>query len=137
MEKLSIGKRNEYSIWAKLLENEIDVFPSLVDDKGIDGLVGFDGNYFEIQIKSGNNWGNQRGFTPEACSKNLKRIFIIYNYTEKKCIYLTCKQILEEKEWEGTMQYEISQLKWNKKLLEKYSPQDFNSLVKYLKTTKN
>ena len=79
MERLSIGKRNEFSVWAKLLENGIDVYPSLVDDKGIDGLAGFNGRYFEVQIKSGQSWNTPRGFSFKTCSKNPKRIFIIYN----------------------------------------------------------
>ncbi len=102
VEKLSIGKRNEFSVWAKLLENGIDVYPALVDDKGIDGLVGFNGISYEVQIKSGSNWNNPRGISFEICSKHPRRIFIIYNYTEKEFIYLTGKQITQEKEWKKT-----------------------------------
>jgi len=47
--KLAIGKRNEFTIWGYLLGEGFDVFPSLVDDKGIDGIVGHNGRYFEVQ----------------------------------------------------------------------------------------
>lgn len=68
--KMSIGKRNEFLVWAKLIEAGFDVYPSLVDDKGIDGIVGANGKYFEIQIKSGANWVNQRGFKKEVLEAN-------------------------------------------------------------------
>jgi len=136
VERLSIGKRNEFSVWAKLLENGIDVYPSLVDDKKIDGLVGFNGRYSEVQIKSGETWNNPRGISFEVCSKNPRRIFIIYNYLEKKYIYLTGKQITLEKTWKEPIRWEISQLRWNRKMLEKYGSQDFDALVKFLKTSK-
>jgi hypothetical protein len=134
MERLSIGKRNEFSVWAELLKNGIDVYPALVDDKGIDGLVGVNGKSFEVQIKSGSSWNNPRGISFEICSKHLQRIFIIYNYTEKKFIYLTGQQIIREKEWKDTIRWELSQLRWNKKMLEKYSSHNLDGLIKFLKS---
>lgn len=46
--KLAIGKRNEFAIWGYLLGEGFDVFPSLVDDKGIDGVVGYNGRYVVV-----------------------------------------------------------------------------------------
>jgi hypothetical protein len=131
--RIGIGKRNEFVVWAKLLVSGIDVYPSLVDVKGIDGLVGYNGRYHEVQIKSGANWGGQRGISYDICKKNPKRIFIVYNYAEEKMIFLTGKQILQETEWRRAIRYELSQLKWNKKLLQKYESRDFNALVRYIK----
>ncbi|MCF5349734.1 hypothetical protein GIW08_28675, partial [Pseudomonas simiae] len=93
---MSIGKRNEFLVWAKLIEAGFDVYPSLVDDKGIDGIVGANGKYFEIQIKSGANWVNQRGFKKEVLEANPTRIYLVYNYTVNEFRYFTAQQILEE-----------------------------------------
>ncbi|MEW6722402.1 MAG: hypothetical protein AB1324_04015 [Candidatus Micrarchaeota archaeon] len=134
MEKPNIGKRNEFSVWARLLEYGIDVYPSLVDDKKIDGLIGLNGHYFEVQIKSGKEWNRPRGFSYEICKKNPNRIFIIYNYTKKAHIFLTGEDILKEKEWKETTRWDLPQLKWNKKILEKYSSHDFDGLIRFLKS---
>jgi hypothetical protein len=96
--KLAIGKRNEFAIWGYLLGEGFDVFPSLVDDKGIDGIVGHEGRYFEVQIKSGENWNNQRGLSRAAVSVNPDRIFLIYNTVEDEVRYFTGRQILDEAE---------------------------------------
>lgn len=131
--RISIGKRNEFSVWAKLLEEGIDIFPALVDDKGIDGIIGYKENYFEVQIKSGKKWENPRGISYEVCVNNENRIFIIYNYTLKEIRFLTGRGILNEPEWQKTIKWDIPQLKWNKKLLDKYNKNNFEGLVNFIK----
>lgn len=132
MHKMAIGKRNEFRVWAKLIDAGFDVYPSLVDDKGIDGLVGFNGKYFEVQIKSGMNWVNQRGIGTAALSVNPDRVFIIYNYALEQIRYFTANQILGESEWHESVTWRIPQIKLNKALLGKYELHDWDGLFKYL-----
>lgn len=133
MSKLSIGKRNEFLVWAKLIEEEFDVYPSLVDDKGIDGVVGSNGKYFEIQIKSGANWVNQRGFKKEVLEANPTRIYLVYNYTANQFRYFTAQQILQETFWANSISWRMSQINLNKSMLEKYKAHDWDGFISYLK----
>jgi len=132
--KLAIGKRNEFTIWGYLLDEGLDVFPSLVDDKGIDGIVGYKGRYFEVQIKSGENWNNQRGLSRAAVSVNLERIFLIYNTAEGEVRYFTGRQILDEPEWQTSIDWAISQIKLPKRMLEKYASHNWAGFITYLKS---
>lgn len=51
--KASFGKRQEYSVIARLLKEGLDVFTTLVDDKGIDCVIRRDAKtYYDIQIKA-------------------------------------------------------------------------------------
>ncbi len=133
MHKLAIGKRNEFMVWAWLLKEGFDVFPSLVDDKGIDGVVGHSGKYFEIQVKSGKNWSNQRGIGIAALSQNPNRIFLILNYTEEEVRYFTAKQILDEAEWQSSIRWDVPQIQLPQTLLEKYKHHNWGGFVKYLR----
>ncbi|MEB0092934.1 hypothetical protein RHM65_18405 [Pseudomonas sp. CCI4.2] len=132
--KLAIGKRNEFAIWGYLLGEVFDVFPSLVGDKGIDGIVGHEGRYFEVQIKSGENWNNQRGLSRAAVSVNPDRIFLIYNTLEDEVRYFTGRQILDEAEWQKSIDYSISQIKLPKRMLEKYQAHDWAGFFAYLRS---
>lgn len=131
--KLAIGKRNEFAIWGYLLEAGFDVFPSLVDDKGIDGIVGHNGRYFEVQIKSGENWKNQRGLSRNAASANPDRIFLIYNTVADEVRYFTGQQILDEVEWSESIDWRISQIKLPIRMLEKYQNHDWAGFIAYLR----
>ncbi|NUU38216.1 hypothetical protein [Pseudomonas sp. C2B4] len=131
--KLAIGKRNEFAIWGYLLEEDFDVFPSLVDDKGIDGVVGHEGRYFEVQIKSGENWNNQRGLSRSAVSANPDRIFLIYNTNEDEVRYFTGQHILDEIEWQESIDWPIPQIKLPKRMLEKYQSHDWAGFIAYLR----
>lgn len=133
MHKLAIGKRHEFLIWARLLQAEFDVFPSMVDDKGIDGIVGYRGKYFEIQIKSGENWANQRGFGEAGLRVNPERIYVVFNYTADEIRYFRADQILSEEAWQESIRWNIPQIKLPKALLEKYKDQDWDGFVRYLK----
>lgn len=132
MSKMSIGKRNEFLVWAKLIEAGFDVYPSLVDDKGIDGVIGVSGKYFEIQIKSGANWVNQRGFKKEVLEANPTRIYLVYNYTINEFRYFTAQQILEEVFWSHSISWKLSQINLNKAMLEKYKAHDWIGFLSYL-----
>ncbi|QHF04568.1 hypothetical protein N015_20025 [Pseudomonas asturiensis] len=132
--KLAIGKRSEFAIWGYLLGEGFDVFPSLVDDKGIDGIVGHEGRYFEVQIKSGENWNNQRGLSQAAVSVNPDRIFLIYNTIEDEVRYFTGRQILDEAEWQKSIDYTISQIRLPKRMLEKYQAHNWAGFVAYLRS---
>ena len=132
--KLAIGKRNEFAIWGYLLEAGFDVFPSLVDDKGIDGIVGHKGRYFEVQIKSGENWNNQRGLSRAAVSVNPERIFLIYNTSNDDVRYFTGQHILDEPEWQQSIDWSISQIKLPKRLLEKYESHNWEGFIAHLQT---
>lgn len=134
--KLAIGKRNEFVIWAYLLTEGIDVFPALVDDKGIDGVVGYKGRYFEVQVKSGENWNNQRGLSRKTVSHNPERIFLIYNTTEDDVRYFTGAQILDEPAWDLSIDWRLAQIKLPKAMLEKYKGHDWDGFIAYLKTPK-
>ncbi|MDD2162575.1 hypothetical protein N1078_18605 [Pseudomonas sp. MIL19] len=130
--KLAIGKRNEFAIWGYLLEAGFDVFPSLVDDKGIDGIVGHKGRYFEVQIKSGENWNNPRGLSRATASANPERIFLIYNTSVDDVRYFTGQHILDEPEWQQSIDWKISQIKLPKRLLEKYESHNWEGFIAYL-----
>lgn len=135
MNKAAIGKRNEFQIWAWLIEEGLDVYPSLVDDKGIDGLVGNqNGKYFEVQIKSGKNWNNQRGLKKEILEKNPNRVFVIFNYIDQEIRYFTGQDILNEPDWAESITWNMSQIKLTKLMLKKYQSHDWYGLVRYLKT---
>lgn len=134
MHKMAIGKRNEFRVWARLIDAGFDVYPTLVDDKGIDGLVGFNGKYFEVQIKSGMNWVNQRGIGTASLSLNSERLFIIYNYTLEDIRYFTASQILNEAEWRESITWKIAQIKLNKILLRKYALHDWEGLFDHLRS---
>lgn len=133
--KLAIGKRNEFAIWGYLLGEGFDVFPSLVDDKGIDGIVGYKGRYYEVQIKSGENWNNQRGISRSAVSANLDRIFLIYNTTENEVRYFTGQQILDEVEWQKCIDWTVSQIKLPRRMLQKYEAHNWAGFVVYLRSS--
>lgn len=135
MNKLAIGKRNEFAIWGYLLEEGFDVFPSLVDDKGIDGIVGHNSRYFEVQIKSGENWNNQRGLSRAAVSVNPERIFLIYNTNEDEVRYFTGQHILDEVEWQECIDWRISQIKLSKRMLVKYQNHDWVGFTAYLRAS--
>jgi hypothetical protein len=130
--KLAIGKRNEWTIWARLMQNGFDVYPSVVDDKGIDGIIGHKGTYFEVQIKSGKNWNSQRGFRKEALESSRERIYLIFNYTEDEFFYFTADEILQENEWKESILWKFSQIKLTTAMREKYKDHDWNGLVQYL-----
>lgn len=134
MHKLAIGKRNEFRVWAWLIDEGFDVYPSLVDDKGIDGIIGVDGKYFEIQIKSGKNWNNQRGIGEVQLSKSLERIYLIFNYTIDEVRYFTAQQILDEPEWQESIRWLMPQIKLPKNTLEKYKDHDWDGFISYLRS---
>jgi hypothetical protein len=51
--RISFGKRAEFKVIARLLENNFDVYLPLVDDHGVDAIVKTEkGEYREIQIKA-------------------------------------------------------------------------------------
>ncbi len=134
MHKLAIGKRNEFRVWAWLIDEGFDVYPSLVDDKGIDGIVGFEGKYFEIQVKSGKNWSNQRGFGIEKLLESPERIYLIFNYTTDEVRYFTAQQILDEPEWQESIRWPMPQIKLPKNTLERYQHHDWNGFINYLRS---
>lgn len=134
MHKLAVGKRNEFKVWAWLIDEGFDVYPSLVDDKGIDGIIGVNGKYFEIQIKSGKSWSNQRGMGKAQLSKSLERIYLIFNYTTDEVRYFTAQQILNEPEWQESINWLMPQIKLPKNTLEKYKHHDWNGFLGYLRS---
>ncbi|MFI8375508.1 hypothetical protein ACIGCH_15630 [Pseudomonas helleri] len=134
--KLAIGKRNEFAIWGYLLGEGFDVFPSLVDYKGIDEIVGHQGRYFEVQIKSGENWNNQRRLSRSAVSANPDRILLIYNTTVDEVRYFTGRQIRDEPEWQECIDWTIFQIKLPKQMLQKYEAHNWAGFVAYLRSSK-
>jgi hypothetical protein len=130
--KLAIGKRNEWTIWAWFMRDGFDVYPSVVDDNGIDGIIGYKGKYFEVQIKSGKNWNSQRGISKENLESSRERIYLIFNYTEDDVLYFTADEILREKEWKESIRWTISQIKLTTAMREKYKDHDWNGLVQHL-----
>jgi len=132
MHKLSIGKRHEFHVWGLLLKEGLDIYPALVDTKGIDGIVGANGKYLELQIKSAKNWSNHRGISLKALNQNPNRIFLIHNYTENDYRYFTARQILKEQAWQECIQWKIPQLKLNQTMLDKYARHDWEGFISYL-----
>ncbi|MDR3054964.1 MAG: hypothetical protein LBU53_06120 [Zoogloeaceae bacterium] len=130
--RLAIGKRNEWTIWAWFMRDGFDVYPSIVDDKGIDGIVGYKSKYYEVQIKSGENWSNQRGINKELLKSSRERIYIIFNYAKGEILYFTADEILREKEWKESITWELPQIRLTTAMREKYKDHDWNGLIQHL-----
>lgn len=135
MHRLAIGKRHEFMVWARLLKEGLDIYPSLVDDKGIDAIVGHESRYFEVQVKSAANWTGQRGFKLQTLQKFPHRVFIVSNHSTGEIRFFTSCDILNEPAWADKITWEKwSQIPLSKTLLEKYGNHDWNGLINYLKT---
>ena len=135
MHRQGIGKRYEFMIWARLLKEGFDVYPSLVDDKGIDGIVAFEGTYYEVQVKSARNWRDQRGIDLERLNKNLERIIVILNQTTDQIRYFTAADVLAEDSWAETVKWgALSQIPLSKELLDKYSDHGWDGLFCHMRT---
>jgi len=116
-----------------MLKAGFDVYPSLVDDKGIDAVIGYKGTYFEVQVKSAGSWTGQRGFDFRILQKNTKRIFVVVNHAIDDIRYFTAYDILNEPAWKETITWgSLSQIPLNSSLLDKYDSHTFDGLVKYI-----
>ncbi len=82
----SYGKRQEFIAMAKLLENGFDVYPSLVDDMGIDCVVRINEEvYLDIQIKSRSNNTKelgQRAYFPQIMIENPRDNYYFMLYSQ-------------------------------------------------------
>ena len=84
-----IGKASECIVFGALLQEGIDVYPSLADDQGIDGVIrSKDGQfYWDLQIKSGSNWNGIRAWTDMATNRNF--ILLLFNSEAWEMIWLS------------------------------------------------
>jgi len=80
----SFGKRQEFAAIAKMLELGLDVYQTLVDDKGIDCIVRKAANtYYEVQIKARSRDVEHPGsFSSLDISKPRRNYFFVF-YSEK------------------------------------------------------
>lgn len=94
------GKRMEYYIIGKMLEQGLDVYVPLVDDFGIDAVVRKkDGTFIEIQIKARSKnvvFGDAALFA--AITHELRENYhlIFYSHRLNKTWILSSKEFIEE-----------------------------------------
>jgi len=69
-------------------------------------------------------------------SQNPERIFLIYNSTEDEVRYFTGQQILDEAEWQTSIDWDFPQIKLPKRMLEKYEAHNWAGFVAYLQCSK-
>jgi hypothetical protein len=81
--RISFGKRVEFKVIAKLLENKFDIYLPLVDDHGVDAIIKTEkGEYREIQIKARSRevkLGNSALFAALEYSVHKNYYFIFYS----------------------------------------------------------
>ena len=81
--RVSFGKRAEFKVIAKLLENKFDVYIPLVDDHGVDAIIKTEkGEFREIQIKARSRevkLGNSAIFAALEYSVRKDYYFIFYS----------------------------------------------------------
>lgn len=89
MNRMKKGRFGEYLVILNLIERGFDVYPSLVDDKGIDLVIrNLEGKYLEIQIKSVWSETNKEWFqiqTPADDNLVRENFFIICLDRSKVC----------------------------------------------------
>lgn len=83
---LLYGKRQEFKAIAKLLENDLDVYSTLVDDKGIDCIIRLNSKrYLDIQIKARSKGCREmdRGYFPRLSIKEDTDNYFFIFYSEE------------------------------------------------------
>jgi hypothetical protein len=96
--KIRNGKAYEHIVFGLLTLEGFDVYPSLADDQGIDGVLRIgssDGKapkYFDLQVKGGRIWANIRCKTR---SLNANTILLLFNASTQEMFWLTHKDVLK------------------------------------------
>lgn len=80
MSSIFKGKSSEYFVYSRLMEAGFDIYPAIVDDKGIDCIIRLDENkYLDIQIKSSSKDANQpRNFAYISTFEPRENYFFIF-----------------------------------------------------------
>lgn len=79
----SFGKRQEYSVIAELLRRGFDVYPTLIDDQGIDCIIRLNSKkYLDIQIKARSKEAQNWNFFPQLNFRPKDNFYFIF-YIEK------------------------------------------------------
>ncbi len=137
MNKLKKGRFGEYFVILKLIEKEFDVYPSLVDDKGVDMVVrNANGVYIEIQIKSVWSERNAEWFQIQTQNENppiRENFFIICldknqnSWIFPSNVFFDSKYTTKSKKKKGGFTYDLNLVtkkrgnnKTNKELLKNY-----------------
>lgn len=94
------GKRMEYFVISKMLEQGLDVYIPLVDDFGIDAVVRKkDGSFVELQIKARSNdvlFGDAALFAAITHEKRDNYYFVFYSQRMNKTWILSSKEFIKE-----------------------------------------
>lgn len=104
----SYGKRQEFKAIAKLLGEGFDVYPTLVDDQGIDCIVRINANrYLDIQIKARSIEKcllKDRGFFPQLSIPKPRDnyFFILYSQEVDSYWIIPSLDIVKMADEEGT-----------------------------------
>jgi len=95
--KLRYGKAAEHMVFGALLQAGLDVYSTIVDDQGIDGIIRGqkDGKvaYWDVQVKSSASWQGIRFKTESITSENY--ILVLFNSAEWELLWLPAAVIRE------------------------------------------
>ncbi|WP_144790003.1 DUF4365 domain-containing protein [Lysinibacillus fusiformis] len=89
LNKIQIGRYAENLMKIEFMRLGLEVYPSEVDDRGIDFVVGHDNNYYAIQVKSSRNlnyiYFKKDNFQPRV---NLLAAIVLFNPSDTPSFYL-------------------------------------------------
>jgi hypothetical protein len=95
----AFGKRMEYFVISKMLEQGLDVYIPLVDDFGIDAVVRKkDGSFIELQIKARSKdvlFGDAALFAAITHEQRNNYYFVFYSHRMDKTWILSSKEFIE------------------------------------------
>jgi hypothetical protein len=94
------GKRMEFFVISKMLEQGLDIYIPLVDDFGIDAVVRkMDGSFVELQIKARSNdvaFGDAALFAAIAHEPRENYYFVFYSQRMNKTWILSSQDFIKE-----------------------------------------
>lgn len=97
----SFGKRQEYSVVARLLQEGLDVYMTLVDDQGIDCIIRKNSKkYYDIQIKARSkdcSPKNAGRFVPLTIEPRQNYYFIFYSEQVDKTWVMPSEDLVNKK----------------------------------------
>lgn len=96
----SFGKRMEYFVISKMLEEGLDVYIPLIDDFGVDAIIRKkDGSFVEVQIKARSKdvkFGNAALFAAITHEHRENYYFVFYSHRLDKIWILSSAEFIKE-----------------------------------------
>lgn len=134
-DKIKSGKMAELKVMYKLLRSGIDVYPPLVDDKGIDFIARIETDnrteYFEFQVKSVKGYNLHLGVKEEYFKRENIILVLCYMHENKpdEFFFQTAQQVRDHIAGLG---YKWGDYPFKKKEREKFKHQNLETLPDYL-----